>query len=176
MSILNKITLLMSVLLLTTLQNFAQQDKSKRASPPASVTENVNGLVISIDYSQPSVKGRTIGVDLEPKPGEVWRTGANEATVFEISKDALINGNKLPAGKYGLFSLNDGDDWVIIFNKDWKQWGAFGYKKSKDALRISVKGEKPKSFSEKMTFLIDSSGTVTLLWGNKQVSFTVKPA
>ena len=61
----------------------AQQDKSKRPSPPAIVTQTLaSGATISIDYSQPSVKGRTIGKDLEPKEGAVWRTGANEATVF----------------------------------------------------------------------------------------------
>src|ERR1700759_1739058 len=83
----------------------APEDKSKRPSPPASVSETTSkGVDIKIDYSQPSVKGREIGKDVEPMKGKVWRTGANEATVFEISKDVQINGKSLPAGKYGLFS------------------------------------------------------------------------
>src|SRR5436853_5770085 len=82
--------------------NAQEKDKSKRPSPPASVTQTINsGAVIHIDYSQPSVKGRVIGKDLEPKEGLVWRTGANEATVFETDKDVKINGQALPAGKYG---------------------------------------------------------------------------
>lgn len=76
------------------------EDKSKRPSPPATVTATTSkGTVIKIDYSQPSVKGREIGKDVEPMKGKVWRTGANEATVFEVSKDVTINGKNLPAGK-----------------------------------------------------------------------------
>src|SRR4051794_786679 len=78
----------------------AQEDKSKRPSPPDKVTATTsNGNTITIDYSQPSVKGRAIGKEIAPY-GKVWRTGANEATVFEISKDAKINGTSaLHAGK-----------------------------------------------------------------------------
>src|SRR5688572_23353048 len=102
---------------------YAQPDKSKRASPPAVITETTtSGVTVTIDYSQPSVKGRTIGKEIAAF-GEVWRTGANEATSFEISKDATINGNKLAAGKYGLYSIPGEKEWTIIFNKTWKQWG-----------------------------------------------------
>src|SRR4051794_7723002 len=95
------------VFLFTALTVNAQdsKDKSKRPSPPANVSQTIpSGAVIHIDYSQPSVKGRIIGETLEPKDGIVWRTGANEATVFETSKDVKINGQPLPAGKYALFS------------------------------------------------------------------------
>ena len=151
------------------------QDKSKRPSPPAMAKQTLkSGAVISIDYSQPSVKGRTIGKDLEPKDGQVWRTGANEATVFETSKDVKVEGKELPAGKYGLFTIAGKDEWTIIFNKTWKQWGAYEYKDAQDALRVNVKPKKAKAFAEKMTFDIDKNGVVTLLWGDHQVSFTVK--
>ena len=83
---------LLSLLLLSSFNSCAQPDKSKRPSPPALVTQKVGEVNVSIDYSQPSVKGRTIGKDLEPKAGEVWRTGANEATVFEVDKDVMIEG------------------------------------------------------------------------------------
>ena len=153
----------------------AQDDKSKRPSPPALVKQVIkSGAEVSIDYSQPSVKGRTIGKDLEPKDGVVWRTGANEATVFETSKDLKIAGKTLPAGKYGLFSISGKDSWTIIFNKTWKQWGAFTYKEADDALRISVKPQKAATFAEKMTFTIDKKGTVTLLWGDNKIAFTVE--
>jgi len=151
------------------------KDKAKPASPPASVMQTTtSGTAISIKYCQPSVRGRTIGKDLEPMEGQVWRTGANEATVFEISKAVKINGKDLPAGKYGLFSLSGKDNWTIIFNKTWKQWGAFNYKEADDALRIQVPVKKAEPFAEQMTFTIDKSGVVTLVWGDNKVSFTVQ--
>jgi len=156
-------------------QTQAQEDKSKRPSPPAMVKQTLaSGAVIIIDYSQPSVKGRTIGKDLEPKEGQVWRTGANEATVFETSKAVKINGKELPAGKYGLFSLYGKDNWTIIFNKTWKQWGAFSYKEADDALRVPATAQKADPFAEKMSFTIAKNGLVTLLWGDNKVSFTVE--
>lgn len=151
------------------------QDKSNRPSPPAVAKETLsNGTVVSIDYSQPSVKGRTIGKDLEPKNGEVWRTGANEATVFEVNKAVKVEGKELPAGKYGLFTVAGDDEWTIIFNKTWKQWGAYDYKEADDALRVKVKPGKAKDFAEKMTFKVNKSGKVTLLWGDKEVDFKVE--
>ena len=150
----------------------AQGDKSKRPSPPAVAKETLaSGAAISIDYSQPSLKGRTIGKELEPKDGQVWRTGANEATVFETSKAIKVEGKELPAGKYGLFTISGADSWTIIFNKTWKQWGAYEYKQADDVLRVNVKPETALSPSEKMTFTIDKSGLVTLLWGDRKVSF-----
>lgn len=152
---------------------YAQQDKSKRASPPAVVSEtNANGVTITIDYSQPSVKGRAIGKEIASY-GQVWRTGANEATVFEVNKDATINGKSLPAGKYGLYSIPGEKEWTIIFSKTWKQWGT-NYKEADDALRLQVTPSKSKDFTEKMTFAINKDGKVSLLWGDTQVSFVVK--
>ena len=151
-----------------------QEDKSKRQSPPALAKETLaNGTVVSIDYSQPSVKGRTIGKDLEPMAGKVWRTGANEATVFEISKAVKVEGKDLPAGKYALFTIANEGEWTIIFNKTWKQGGAFNYKEADDALRVKVKPGKAAQFAEKMTFSVDKNGTVTLLWGDIKVDFKV---
>ena len=168
-------SILFCAALFFSLAAFSQQDKSTRPSPPASVKETIKtGAVVSIDYSQPAVKGRTIGKDLEPLPDKVWRTGANEATVFAVSKDVEIEGKKLPAGKYGLFTINNGDDWTIIFNKTWNQWGAFDYKEADDALRVKVKGKKAKEFSERMTFKVSKEGDVALLWGDKSVDFKVK--
>ena len=168
---------LFTSILLTQLNACAQDDKSKRPSPPAKVTQTINtGATISIDYSQPSVKGRTIGKDLEPMEGQVWRTGANEATVFETDKDIMVEGQKLPAGKYALFTLWDGDETTIIFNKVWKTWGAFEYKKNsdKDALQVKAKQFKGSTFSERMTFTIDASGKISLMWGEWQLDFNVQ--
>lgn len=84
-----------------------------------------------------------------------------------------VEGKSLPAGKYALFTIAGDDEWTIIFNKEAKQWGAFNYKESEDALRVKVKPGKAKEFAEKMTFLVDKNGTVTLLWGDYKVDFKV---
>lgn len=162
-------SLLLSAILLVSVSAMAQ-----RPSPAATVKETLNnGTTVSINYSQPSVKGRTIGTDLEPMEGKVWRTGANEATVFETDKDIKIEGQSLPAGKYGLFTIMNGNEWTIIFNKTWKQWGAFSYKEAEDALRVKVNAGKTASFAEKMTFEINKDGKVSLSWGDILVIFNV---
>jgi len=169
-----KLFLLLTLSVTTMLFACGQEDKSKRASPPAQAKQTIsNGTTVTIDYSQPSVKGRTIGKDLEPMPGKVWRTGANEATVFEVNKAVKVEGQNLPAGKYALFTIANEGEWTIIFNKTWKQGGAFNYKEADDALRVKVKPGKAEKFSEKMTFLIGKNGIVTLLWGDIKVDFTV---
>lgn len=162
----------LAALLLSTVTLSAQ---NSRPSPAAKTTETLaNGTMVSIDYSQPSLKGRTMGKDVEPMQGKVWRAGANEATVFEVSKDVTVDGKPLPAGKYAFFTIDNGDDWTLIFNKTWKQWGAFSYKEADDALRVKVKPGKPASATEKLTYTIDKSGKVSLAWGNTQVDFQVK--
>ena len=150
--------------------------QNKPASPPATASQKIeSGATITINYSQPSVKGRTIGKNLEPLPGKVWRTGANEASVFETDKDITVQGQPLAAGKYGLFTLvNDSGEWTVIFNKTWKQWGAFNYKESDDVLRVKATTAKAPSFAETFTIKIDKSGTVSLLWGDTKTDFTVK--
>lgn len=151
----------------------AQDDKSKRPSPPAKVSEKVGSTTITIDYSQPSVKGREIWGGLVPYD-KVWRTGANEATTFEVSSDVKIEGNSLKAGKYGLFSIPGSDEWTIIFNSVPEQWGAFNYDESKDVLRVKVKPEKVGQNTEKMTFSISGDGLVTLMWEKLKISYNVK--
>jgi hypothetical protein len=134
-----------------------------------------NGTVVSIDYSQPSLKGRTIGKDVEPMIGQVWRAGANEATVFEISKDVKVDGQKLPAGKYALFMLPGEKEYTIIFNKKWDRWGTtYDQYKDQDVLQIKAKPGKGATSAEKLTYTIDKDGKVTLLWGDLKVGFKVE--
>lgn len=162
------------MLVLSTL-SFAQQDKSKRASPPASTTVTTNdGVTIDIQYSQPSLKGRKIGVDIAPF-GKVWRTGANEATTFEVNKDVLVQGKPLAAGKYSMYSIPTEENTTIIFNKVWDQWGT-QYDEAQDALRVVAMGGENGQSVEKFTIRADKTGAVTLLWGPYSVPFTVKAA
>jgi hypothetical protein len=165
---------LLSAIALITLGVKAQDDKSKRPSPPAKVTETTSsGAVITIDYSQPAVKGREIGKEIAPY-GKVWRTGANDATTFEVSKDVKVEGKALAAGKYGLFTIPNKEEWVVIFNKTPQQWGAYKYAEADDVLRVKVKPAKAPQFTERMTFNVDKSGKVSLIWGNEEVDFTVQ--
>lgn len=159
------------------LTSFAQaaEDKTKRPSPPAEATVTLaSGAVISINYSQPSVKGRTIGKDLEPMAGKVWRTGANEATTFTTTSDIKVNGSSLPAGKYALFTIANDKEWTVIFNKKADQWGAYDYSKEQDALRIQATASRSAQFSEKLTFTAAKDGSISLLWGDYKVVFTAQ--
>ena len=167
-------SMIVAAFMLFAVSTQAQTDKSKRPSPPAKVSETLkSGTIVSINYSQPSLKGRMIGsADFVPY-GQVWRTGANEATVFEVSKDVKVNGKTLPAGKYGLYTIPGGKEWTVIFNKTWNQWGT-KYSQADDALRITAKPEKKSDLMEKMTFKIEKDGDVSLLWGNTEVEFKVK--
>jgi hypothetical protein len=178
---LNKVTMknlysisILVLLLSASLQALAQKDKSKRASPPATVSQMLGETSITISYGQPSIKGRTIGVDLEPLPDKVWRAGANETTVFEVDKDVLVEGKLLPKGKYGFFILQQGGkSWNIIFNKKWDQWGT-RYNEADDLFRVPVRGAKAAAFAEKLTYMISTDGMVSLLWGDKQINFQVQ--
>jgi len=85
-----------------------------------------------------------------------------------------VQGKSLPAGKYGLFTIANGEEWTIIFNKTWKQWGAFNYKEADDALRVTTKAQKAPQFTEQMTFNIAEDGKVALLWGDIEVDFWIK--
>src|SRR5206468_754525 len=132
--------------MLTASVSHAQQDKSKRASPPDSVTGKVGGATITINYSSPSVKGRKIWGSLVPY-GQIWRAGANEATIFETNKKITVEGKTLPAGRYTLFALPNENEWTIIFNSQTGQWGIkqtgeANLDRSKDVLTVSVKPRK----------------------------------
>lgn len=152
------------------------EDKSRRPSPPDSVVMKVGASQVKIVYSKPSVKGRKVWGDLVPY-GEVWRTGANEATVFETSADIMVQGKKLPAGKYALFTIPDQKSWTVIFNKVYDQWGSFKYDDKEDALRASGKGETVADHAEVLTFAGDEkTGKITLRWEKMQVSFDLAAA
>ena len=147
------------------------QDNASRPSPAAKATGKAGSATITIDYSQPSVKGRKVFGDLVPY-GKVWRTGANEATVFETDSDIKVEGKTLPKGKYGLFTVPGENEWTIIFNKTWNQWGAFRYVQEDDVLRVQVKPTKAGKLVEMMRISVEA-GKVTIAWENTAASFTV---
>ncbi len=149
--------------------------KLPRVSQKASVMQSVGLTDVTITYSRPGVKGRAIWGDLVPY-GKVWRTGANEATTFAVTKDVTIDGRPLPAGTYSLHTVPDQASWTVIFNKKADQWGSYSYDESQDALRIQVKpSEGPHQ--EWLTFSFPDvqfdTATVELAWEKVRVSFKI---
>ena len=142
-------------------------------SPPASAEGNVDGVSIKINYHSPKVKGRTIWGGLEPYD-KVWRTGANNATTIEVSDDVKIGKNKIPKGKYALFTIpKKGDSWTVILNKEAEQWGAYNYKESEDLCRFDVKVDRTLEINESLKFDVSDDGTVVFAWEYKSFSFNI---
>ncbi|HTF19289.1 MAG TPA: DUF2911 domain-containing protein [Chryseolinea sp.] len=168
-------TFLCSVLLTSPV--FAQDDKASRPSPPATATGKIGKANVTISYSSPSVKGRKVWGDLVPY-GQVWRAGANEATIFETDSELTIQGKKLPAGKYSLFAIAGENEWTFIFNTETGQWGIKrsgepNLDRAKDALTVKAKPKKSNAFNEKLLYAVDKSGFV-LKWENLEVPVSVK--
>ncbi len=156
------------------LPTFAQSGPP-RLSPKATVSQVVGLTEIAVTYGSPVVKGRRIWGALVPW-GQVWRTGANEATTFRVSDDVRVEGKPLPAGTYALFTIPYPDHWTLIFNRTADQWGAFKYDAKEDALRVDAKPEQ-SNLQERLQFLIpdsnETSATVMLRWEQVAVPFTV---
>lgn len=164
---------LFTIILFSVLPGCAEENKAKRPSPAATAKETIaSGNTITINYSRPSLKGRTIGKDIVPF-GKVWRAGANEATTFEISKDTKIEGKALSKGKYSLYAIPGKTTWTIIFNKTWDQWGT-EYNEANDVVRVQVTPAKAPDFVEMMKFIIERDGRVLLFWGDIVVAFKVE--
>src|SRR5262245_62040172 len=151
-------------------------DKSKRPSPPGTAEVTLRGKKITIDYSRPSLKGRKVGQELAPY-GQVWRTGANEATALTTEVDLNIGGTKVPAGKYTLWTLPSEGTWKLIINKQTGQWGT-RYDESQDLARVDMKKSQLPQTVEQFTISFDKKGEnladLNLDWENTRVSVPVK--
>jgi hypothetical protein len=171
-----------------------------RPSQKASVMQTIGVTDVSITYSRPGVKGRTIWADppagtpageatlddgrARPKDaplvyyGKLWRTGANEATLFTVTDDVLINGQPLAAGKYSLHTIPGKEEWTVIFNKDDGQWGSFTYDSAKDALRVKTKAQWLTDSQELLGFdfapVTENSATVNIRWEKVSVPFNIE--
>lgn len=132
---------------------------------------------ISIVYSSPGVKGRTIFGGLEAY-GKVWRSGANSATEIHFSTDVMIGGKEVKAGKYALFTIPGETEWTFIINSNANQWGSTSYKQELDVARVVVKAEKLEKTKERLSYYIDyvsdNEANVVLKWENVKVGFPVK--
>ena len=107
------------------------------ASPACTLKQRVGLTDIQVEYSRPGVKDRTIFGGIVPY-GQVWRTGANQATKLTFSTPVKLEGHEIPAGTYALFTIPGENEWTIIINKNASQWGAFQYNEKDDVVRFKV--------------------------------------
>ncbi len=168
-----------SVLILSLLLIFAFSalGQAPRPSQKASVMQTIGDAAVSITYHRPLVNGRKIWGELVPY-GQVWRAGANDATLFETSADVTINGQKLPAGKYALFTIPTQNEWTLIFNKKFDQWGTdYDKNKADDALKITgikaVAGEMTEALNYEFENVTPTTAKIVLKWEKIRVPFTV---
>jgi len=169
------IQLMLLVAVCCSLRTQAQGLKLPQPSSAQTITQGFGLGSITLTYSRPNVKGRKIfGVGTLQPYGEVWRTGANQATVIKFTDDVTIEGNKVPAGEYGLFSIPGKDEWTIILNKTAKQWGAYEYKQADDFLRFTVKPSAVKdlveTFTMQFTNVKPTTGDLTFMWEHTVVT------
>lgn len=158
----------------TATDSISTDDKSDRLSPLRVAEGEIGGVHISITYSSPAVKDRTIWGDLEPY-GQVWRTGANEATVISFEQPLLIEGQPVAAGKYALFTIPRKDaPWTVILNKVWDQWGAYNYDEAEDVLRVESMPIELEETVENLRFGIDgTAGKIVFSWEKVMLGINV---
>lgn len=146
------------------------------ASPAVTIAHEIGISKVTIAYHRPAVKGRKIWGELVPAD-KVWRLGANDATTLELSHDATVNGNKVPAGTYALFAIPAVNEWTFILNKEPKQWGAYFHKPDQDLLRFTVKPEAAEMhewFDMNVMPVSDRALRVEVAWEKVRVPFTIE--
>lgn len=164
--------LMLMLALVFTTSAIAQEQKPK-ASPAATATGKAGDATITVNYSSPSVKGRTVWGELVPY-GKVWRSGANEATTVTFDKDVMVEGKPLAAGTYSFYTIPAEDKWTVIFNKTAKQWGT-QYDEKQDALRVEVTPRKAASMNERLKYDVNNQGLV-LSWENMEIPVKITTA
>jgi hypothetical protein len=155
------------------LRTNAQAPRIPEASSTQTSIQDFGLGKVTITYSRPNVKGRVIFGGINPY-GQVWRTGANAATIITFSENVIIEGNKVPAGSYSLFTIPGKDEWTVILNKTVKQWGAYSYKEADDFLRFKEKptylDEKRETFTIQFTNQTTKSSDLHLVWDHTAVA------
>ncbi len=182
MKILKWVLITVGVLILAGFLAFPYLQKQAKKASPEVTTNFTNGdLRIDVTYSRPSKKGREIFGALVPY-GETWRTGANEATVFETNKTLIINKKELPAGKYTLWTVPGENSWDVILNNGQYGWGISVFKggkasreEAKDAIVITVPIQKVEQTIEQFTIAFEETETLSLVltWDNTKVAVPI---
>ena len=156
----------------------AQQDKSKRASPPGSAEcAFASGKTVHVDYSRPSMKGRKIYGGLVPYDKE-WRTGANEATTFATGTNLEVGSTKVPSGKYTLFTVPSRKQWTLIISKKTGEWGIPYPGKGEDLARLPMRSEELSAPVEQFTISFERTSpeacTLRLDWETTRAEVNVR--
>ena len=163
-----------SVLFFAASFGFAQQEPPK--SPPANAEcKFSDGKTVKVDYSSPRMRGRKIYGGLVPF-GEVWRTGANEATTFVADTNISAGGKEIPAGSYTIFTVPNADKWVLIINKTTGEWGIPYKYESAELARVDMKVGKLDAPVENFTISFENKGsscTMNLDWENTRASVDI---
>jgi hypothetical protein len=161
----------------TVMESSVAQLKLPAASPSATVTQGVGLGEVRIEYSRPSLKGRKMFGAQHPYD-VVWRTGANSATKFILTKEMEVGGHKVAAGQYALLTIPSQTEWTVILNKDVDAWGAYTYKETNDVLRFKVKPEALAQPQEYFTIRFDeftpNQTHVVIEWEDVRIKFLVK--
>jgi hypothetical protein len=144
-----------------------------RPSPDEVVTAAIGGQKITVEYGRPSAKGRKIFGGLVPY-GQVWRTGANEATVLTVESAFMAGAVHVPPGSYSLFTIPGEKEWTLILNKTAKQWGAFKYEEKTDLGRAPMKVGASAKAVEKLTITIEpgagNRGALKIAWDTTEAT------
>ena len=152
------------------------QLKTPAPSPTQTVKQDFGLGSIELSYSRPVMKGRKIFGDLVPF-GNVWRTGANSATLVTFSDEVTIGGKKVPAGKYGLLSIPNKDSWTLIISKQLDVTSPAAYKAESDVVRVDVNTmkleEKTESFTIQFANVKPTSCELHIMWENTAVSLPI---
>jgi hypothetical protein len=143
--------------------------EEKRASPHEQASAAIGGKKVAIQYGRPYKKGRPIFGALVPY-GQIWRTGADEATTLTTEGDLTIGTLRVPKGTYALFTLPGKTEWTLVVNKTAKQWGAFSYDAKADLGRVPMKVAASAAPVEQFTIAVEAAGerkgTLKLSWDN----------
>lgn len=152
-------------------------DNGNRKSPIAIASINHASTYIKVVYGQPYRRGRVIFGDLVPY-GEVWRTGANEATEITTTNTILMGDEAVSAGTYAMFTIPEPDSFTVILNHELGQWGAFEYDPQRDYKRMKFPVKKLdtpiEAFTIQFTEPDQSTTTMRMKWANVQVDIPIR--
>ena len=170
------LSLLVCVILLAATPVLAQLDMPQ-PSPLSTVSQKVGLTDVTVVYSRPSMRDRTIMGELVPY-GELWRTGANQATKVSFSDEMMVAGQKVPAGDYALFTIPDKEEWTVVLNKNTDQGGTGSYKEEEDALRVQVPSSTTddtyQTFTVGFSDLTETGANMDVIWENTKVAIPLE--
>jgi hypothetical protein len=165
------------LVLLISFSSYSQEKIKPRPSPLAVVAIKYRDSYVKITYSQPHKNNRSVFGSLVPY-GQVWRTGANEATEITLTKDLKLNGSVLKAGTYSMFSIPEKDHWTIIVNSEVGLWGSYNYNTTLDVMRFDVPAQIGIGLIyEPFTMAFDQQNEMAnllIMWDNVKITIPIK--